>query len=959
MKLLFRLGIGLAAAGAIYLLFLKTKTPTYSSNRISNLIADQPDQQADAILLQGDSLRYLGQFNNAIAVYENKVKAGKGNIAIWNRLAYCYLFSSKTSLACRYLDSLHENRALMNKSELADFQFSQGKYNILINQPANAIRLLQKAHRYYLGTYGEKHLKTVNTIIEMGLYYRNFTLLLDSAIHFIDQAQAVFEFHSELDHLSSFYYYAHAWIAMIKRDHIAGVTYADIAITKIRGALYPDTLLLAKSYFVKGRMHSKMGQMSRAVTAQNQAIELAEASDENNYAQLFHGELVLYYSKFQDPSNFERKLHLLNTKYTPQELTLVSPHRYRAYRHFILKNYKEAIYHYKHFIQEVRERKLLQYRELGEAFYFTSLMYTALEQFDSAQWYIEKNLELEEYFHKKEWEHIWEQSPNIPSMIFLGQLARIYTQAYEKTKDNPGQLKQAFRIYQRIDSLLFQQIGEIEEEAILVYLKEVANGVYDHAIKTAYLLYQHSPDREYVDWANIFMERMKSFVLFRDHLANRLVLIKTPGTTLRASERKLITELERLKQKKRLGEVSFKENLELAELLVKQKMLYFQLKTNFPWYFGQKIQQKIPKIEAIQKKFAFTNSGVIQYKIIEDAIFSLYIDSSSVNFLKVQKPANYEILLSNFNVSVTQPTLDSGLSIFRQYGSALFEIYFGAHWESMQHLSALTIIPDAEMHHLPLDLTLFPDTIAMKTNSYERLPYLLKKIAMRQSYALKSFMMTSDRPIREDAKVLGFAFSDRNNKLSNHQNKLQELPYSSDELNIVRRYFPSGKSQYFTGVDCQKSLFKKHAEKGIQLLHLATHAVSSRDQNENIVFFKSLKNHSGIDSLFIHEIMALNLSEVNLAVLSACNTGIGDYRTGEGNYSLTRSFLQAGVRNVVASLWNLEDYSTSQIISLFYKHINQQDDIAKALQAAKIEYLNTCFPNLSHPAYWASFVFVY
>ena len=68
-------------------------------------------------------------------------------------------------------------------------------------------------------------------------------------------------------------------------------------------------------------------------------------------------------------------------------------------------------------------------------------------------------------------------------------------------------------------------------------------------------------------------------------------------------------------------------------------------------------------------------------------------------------------------------------------------------------------------------------------------------------------------------------------------------------------------------------------------------------------------------------IAALPLEKLELAVLSACNTGQGDVAGGEGVMGLTRAFHLAGARNVVASLWKVDDDATAKLMELFYRNL--------------------------------------
>ena len=68
-------------------------------------------------------------------------------------------------------------------------------------------------------------------------------------------------------------------------------------------------------------------------------------------------------------------------------------------------------------------------------------------------------------------------------------------------------------------------------------------------------------------------------------------------------------------------------------------------------------------------------------------------------------------------------------------------------------------------------------------------------------------------------------------------------------------------------------------------------------------------------------IAGLDLRRLDLAVLSACETGLGESATGEGVFGLQRAFHLGGCRNVVASLWKVDDQATAALMALFYHHL--------------------------------------
>ncbi|HYO71317.1 MAG TPA: CHAT domain-containing protein, partial [Archangium sp.] len=100
------------------------------------------------------------------------------------------------------------------------------------------------------------------------------------------------------------------------------------------------------------------------------------------------------------------------------------------------------------------------------------------------------------------------------------------------------------------------------------------------------------------------------------------------------------------------------------------------------------------------------------------------------------------------------------------------------------------------------------------------------------------------------------------------------------------------------------------------------------------------------------ELAGLNLWGTQLVVLSACDTGRGDIKRGQGVYGLRRAFLVAGAETVVMSLWKVDDETTSTLMEAYYHHLLAGQGRATALREA-MRVLRLTQP---HPHYWAPFL---
>ncbi|MEL7038379.1 MAG: CHAT domain-containing protein [Cyanobacteria bacterium J06592_8] len=103
------------------------------------------------------------------------------------------------------------------------------------------------------------------------------------------------------------------------------------------------------------------------------------------------------------------------------------------------------------------------------------------------------------------------------------------------------------------------------------------------------------------------------------------------------------------------------------------------------------------------------------------------------------------------------------------------------------------------------------------------------------------------------------------------------------------------------------------------------------------------------------EVTRLKLYGTELVVLSACETGVGSVRTGEGVYGLRRAFVKSGAESQLMSLWKVDDYGTQKLMSMYYQRLKNREARSQAMRQVQLELLQA--PFYEHPYYWASFIF--
>jgi CHAT domain-containing protein len=183
------------------------------------------------------------------------------------------------------------------------------------------------------------------------------------------------------------------------------------------------------------------------------------------------------------------------------------------------------------------------------------------------------------------------------------------------------------------------------------------------------------------------------------------------------------------------------------------------------------------------------------------------------------------------------------------------------------------------------------------------------------------------------------------------------LLFTRMEADAIIKTARSRKIKKALGFEASKALATSPVLSSFRILHFATHGIINSVYPELSGIVLSLVDENGSPQdgfLRLHEVYNLKLT-AELVVLSACQTGLGKEMFGEGLVGLTRGFMYAGVPRVVASLWNVKDEATAELMKRFYAAMFREGKTASAaLQAAQASLWRDRDWQSSY--YWAGFV---
>lgn len=273
---------------------------------------------------------------------------------------------------------------------------------------------------------------------------------------------------------------------------------------------------------------------------------------------------------------------------------------------------------------------------------------------------------------------------------------------------------------------------------------------------------------------------------------------------------------------------------------------------------------------------------------------------------------------------------------------------------------------------------LTPDGVYNQINIYTlRKPgsdYLIKSmdvILLGNSKDLVSIKARKPRPVKKNATLIGFP--------DYGGNAVTALPGTKVEVEAISKMLKTGGYQVnlFTQKLASETTVKNI--KGQSLVHIATHGYFLKDaaigiSDDNAATNPLLRsglilagggatvdgektsdlqnNDNGI--LTAYEAMNLDLSGTDLLILSACETGLGEIKAGEGVYGLQRALQVAGAEAIIMSLWKVDDAGTQQLMTSFFSNWLKGSGKQKSFKQAQLQ-LMAKYPE---PYYWGAFMLI-
>lgn len=338
---------------------------------------------------------------------------------------------------------------------------------------------------------------------------------------------------------------------------------------------------------------------------------------------------------------------------------------------------------------------------------------------------------------------------------------------------------------------------------------------------------------------------------------------------------------------------------------------------------------------------------LLEYVVAEPSSYVLVITADGQHIVRLAGRKRIDKMVAAYTTAVKQ-RLDARQQARDLYAATLAPI---AGIESKSHY---LIVPDGSLNLLPFDAMIDEHqeyVVQSHVVSYEP--------SSTTFYLLRSRELVSKRP-KALLAVGGIPYTQTGNEMTSTERsygpdrKFQDLPYSEAEAHIAASALNSPDNKELEGRAATEANLKRALSRGYGYVHLAVHAVSSDDPDRSSLVVLSDPSSGEDGFVQASEIVQMHLP-ASLVVLSACETDVGPVQGEEGVSALSTSFLLAGTKTVVSTLWPVEDRSSLVLMKAFYEHLAAGQPVADSVALAKRDVLSKYGLN-SLPIHWAGFV---
>lgn len=975
------------------------------------LYAQSGNSITEDYLTKGEQLLFYGKYNEATSAFQKALELSKNAnnythiAASYNRLSQVCNYNSQLEEAFQYAKKAllfsEKDKAFGKQSRanaLDNMAIIQGKKN----NPIESLKNHKEALQIRLDHFKDDKLQLARSYFNVGVAFHKNRKLQEASQQF-DKALAIeleetpqriilhadiyeskgflqydlgrvdkaFSFFQKTDDLAQqAYENDHPYfgkvynnfglIYSIKEEFNESLEYYNKALSvSIQNHGMDNHDEQVRIHFNIGTVYNKKGNKEKALFHTHKTLELGTKFYGANHPKMYfpYSQLGNIYGDERGIPYLEKALEICLSAPKVNYVILSYQYEYHANLYQKIGNYEEAIKFFKKSLAIRHKINGLQNTSTIRTYINIAKVYTKMKDFENALLFNEKAIthnKLPKFNEDNRFLATSYVDSDLPFETSKTK-ADILLLLFEET-EKPAYLIESNTLYKEAISYIDLVRKSKQNRQDKIVFSEIVKTIYAKNIQTTEMLLALENTSVSLEHSFYSSEKSKAHVL-RELLKNAeakrnsnlhpeiLALEKSINDKLAALQSKILIEAT---QKKTDSAKLYALEGKFFDVTKQKDSLEKTIEVEFPKYYALKYEDNIIQLESLQNKLN-DSTTLLEFFKHKNHLYTFIISKNTFHVEEL-KTDSLDTKIEEFNtaiVSKDQKRFTQNASyLYKQLIKPITKHFIG---------NELIIIPDESLWHLQFDLLLTKASKQTKKPAYLFYDYAIS-YANSASLLFEETKENDSDDLQNDCIAFSYTSTDSIQKstnviaLSDLRNSNIDLPGTRKEITEISKIL---EGSYFYGANANETNFKQHASK-FKIIHLALHGDIDNKNSDNLKIYFSEGSTNEDDKLFGHELYNLYIP-ASLVVLSACNTGSGTINKAEGIQSLGNAFQYAGAKSLLLSRWEISDKTTPEFMRYFYKHVKTGLPKHKALQQAKIDFLQHTDHFTSAPFYWGSF----